>query len=503
MTENLIKNVVIAGGGTAGWITAAVLIRMLGKTINVTLVESDAIATVGVGEATIPPILTLNKALGIDQADFMAKTKATIKLGIEFENWKQPGHRYMHAFGKLGKDFPFCGFEQLWLRGLKTGYSTDFWDYSLNYQAAMQGKFALLDSIPKTDMQGLVYAFHFDAGLYAQYLREFSERAGVTRIEGKIEAVNQHPESGHISSLLLESGTSIQGDLFIDCTGFKSLLLGEALGVDYQAWTHWLPCDSAMAVQCEPNFPVKPYTQSIAHDAGWRWRIPLPERTGNGIVFSSQHMSTEQAQSTLLDALDGAATTDPRLIKFTAGRRRSQWHKNCVAIGLSSGFLEPLESTSIHLIQTAAIRLLKLFPHAGFKDSEINEFNRQSVEEIEHVRDFVILHYHATERDDTEFWRMCQHMSIPDSLRHKIELFRESGKVTNPTEALFSDVAWQQVMIGQGIVPKDYHPLADAMSEAQLAEYHRNVKSIIGQVVEKLPLHQDFLKVIHKSSPQR
>ncbi|RBP49738.1 tryptophan halogenase family protein [Arenicella xantha] len=500
MTDKIINNVVIVGGGTAGWISAALLVRMLGKTLNVTLVESDQIGTVGVGEATIPPILTLNQALGIDQADFMAKTNATIKLGIEFENWRKPGHKYMHAFGKLGKDFPFCGFEQLWLRGLKAGYSSDFWDYSLNYQAAKQGKFALLDNIPKTDMQGLVYAFHFDAGLYANYLRELSERAGVTRIEGKVKQVDRHTASGDITSLVLDDGRTVDGDLFIDCSGFRALLIGETLGVEYEDWRHWLPCDSALAVQSEASLPVPPYTQSIAHSAGWRWRIPLTKRTGNGIVFSSQHMHEEEARQYLLDSLDGAAITEPRLLRFTAGRRASQWHKNCVAIGLSSGFLEPLESTSIHLIQTAVIRLLKLFPHAGIKATEVAEYNRQAAEEIEHVRDFIILHYHATEREDSEFWRACRSMDIPDGLRHKIELFRQSGKVYNPTEALFSDVAWQQVMLGQGIVPNDYHPLADAMSEAQLAEYHRNVKSIIKQVVEKLPLHQDFLDVVHRKS---
>ena len=499
MSNSKIQNVVVVGGGTAGWITAAVLIRMLGKTLNVTLVESDDIGTVGVGEATIPPILVLNQALGIDQSDFMRKTNATIKLGIEFEDWRRKDHSYMHAFGKLGRDFPFCGFEQLWLRGLKEGCSTDFWDYSLNYQAAKQGKFALLDKIPKADMQGLVYAFHFDAGLYARYLREFSEQKGVKRIEGIVEQVHKDESNGFISSLTLQDGTEIKGDLYVDCSGFRGLLINGALGVDYEPWTHWLPCDRAIAVQSEASYPVKPYTQSIAHDAGWRWRIPLTKRTGNGLVYSSAHLSEDEATSRILDCLDGAATTEPRPIRFTTGRRKSQWEKNCVSVGLSSGFLEPLESTSIHLIQSSVIRLLKLFPHAGVQQSEIEEYNRQSREEIEHIRDFIILHYHATERDDSEFWNDCRTMSIPDTLQHKIDLFRETGKVYNPTEALFSDVAWHQVMIGQGIVPDDYHPLADAMSSEQLAEYHRNIKSILAQVMEKLPQHQDFLDAVNRS----
>lgn len=497
MNKQKINRVVIVGGGTAGWISAAILTRMLGKTLEVILVESDVIGTVGVGEATIPPIMVLNNALGIDQADFMSQTQATIKLGIEFENWRKPGHRYMHAFGKLGRDFPFCGFEQLWLRGLPAGYSSDFWDYSLNYQAAKQGKFAMLDKIPKTDMQGLVYAFHFDAGLYARYLRNLSEQAGVQRIEGMIQSVAKS-DDGDIESVSLENGEIISGDLFLDCSGFRGLLINQTLGVDYEDWQQWLPCDRAIAVQSQATYPVKPYTQSIAHEAGWRWRIPLTERTGNGVVYSSSYMRDEQALERLLTGLDSEPTTEPHHIRFSTGRRKRQWYKNCVAVGLSAGFLEPLESTSIHLIQTAVIRLLKLFPHNGIKQQEIDEFNRQSQVEIEHIRDFIIMHYHVTERDHSAFWRDCQNMDIPSSLGEKIELFRSSGKVANPVEALFSDEAWQQVLIGQGVVPNDYHPLADGMSDDQLAEYHRNVKSIIAQVVDKLPKHQDFLDVVNR-----
>lgn len=497
MNKQGVKRVVIVGGGTAGWISAAILVRMLGKNLDITLVESQDIGSVGVGEATIPPIMVLNQALGIDQADFMSKTNATIKLGIEFENWRRPDHKYMHAFGKLGRDFPFCGFEQLWLKGLKEGVSSDFWDYSLNYQAAKLGKFAMLDSIPKTDMQGLVYAFHFDAGLYAHYLRDFSERAGVTRFEGIVERVDVDSSSGDVVSLQLQNSDELTADLFIDCSGFQGLLINDALGAGYEDWSHWLPCDRAIAVQCEATYPVKPYTQSIAHDAGWRWRIPLTKRTGNGVVYSSAHLSEDEATQRLLDSLDGAATTEPRALRFRAGRREVQWKNNCVAIGLSSGFLEPLESTSIHLIQTAVIRLLKLFPHNGFKESEVAEYNRQAKDEIEHIRDFIILHYHATEREDSAFWRACKRMEIPASLQHKIDLFRESGKVYNPSEALFANEAWQQVLIGQGVVPQDYHPLADAMTSQQLAEYHRNIKSIIAQVIDKLPQHQDFLDAVN------
>ncbi len=497
MPNSHIKRLVIVGGGTAGWITAAVMSRMLNKTLDITLVESPNISSVGVGEATIPPILILNNALGIDNADFMRKTNATIKLGIEFENWKHKDHSYMHAFGKFGNDFPFCGFEQLWLRGRNTGDSTDFWDYSLNYQAAIEGKFAPLDTIPNTELQGLIHAYHFDAGLYANYLRSFSEQRGVTRIEGHIEQVKQDSENGFITSLQLENGEQVEGDLFIDCSGFRGLLIEQTLQAGYNDWSHWLPCDRAVAVQSKAEYPIQPYTKATAHESGWQWRIPLTERTGNGLVYCSQYLDADQAQDQLLENLNSQATTEPKHLRFLTGRRRSQWLKNCVAIGLSSGFLEPLESTSIHLIQTAAIRLLKLFPHNGVKQSEVDEFNRQSQQEFEHIRDFIILHYHATERDDSEFWRYCNNMSIPDTLKHKIDLFRDTGKVQNPTEALFSDVGWHQIMIGQGIMPTDYHPLANAMSQAQLTEYHRNLKAIFQQVVKKLPTHQSFLNKVH------
>lgn len=489
-----LSRVIIVGGGTAGWISAALLVRLLGRVLNITLIESEAIGTVGVGEATIPPILTLNAALNVDEADFIQATKATIKLGIQFENWKTQGHSYMHAFGGIGKDFPFCAFHHFWTRGQQQGQASDLWDYSLNYQAAKQNKFAKLERLENANLQGLVYAYHFDAGLYAAYLRKYSEDKGVKRIEGLIEQCNLNPENGFIQSVTLNSGETIEGDLFIDCSGFRGLLIEQTLGAGYEDWSHWLPCDRAVAVQCSSAGPVTPYTRSIAHDAGWQWRIPLQHRIGNGLVYCSKYLSEDEASASLLNKLDGKPLTEPRAIPFKTGRRRLAWHRNCVAVGLSSGFLEPLESTSIHLIQSAIIRLIKHYPHQGIKLAEVDEYNVQTREEFEHVRDFIILHYHLNQRDDSQFWRECQGMDIPESLRHKMTLFKTAGKLFTPHEALFSDIAWQQVMIGQGLIPEDYHPLADALTEQQLADLFSNLAGLMRNEAAKLPNHDDYLR---------
>ncbi|MCQ8877097.1 tryptophan 7-halogenase [Pseudoalteromonas shioyasakiensis] len=493
MQKQQIKDVVIAGGGTAGWITAALLNKVLGKVVNITLVESDQIGTVGVGEASIPPILHLNAALGIPESEFIKATQATIKLGIEFENWRAPNHSYMHAFGDIGKDFPFCEFYHFWLRAKQQGSKTDFWDFSLNYQAAKQHKFTHLKQIPNTQLTGLNYAYHFDATLYGEFLKSLSTSRGVKRIEGKIAHVHQCEESGFVRALELDDGQSISGDLFIDCTGLNALLIEQTLNTGFEDWSHWLLCDSALAVQTKSaNDPV-PYTRSIAHDAGWQWQIPLQHRIGNGLVFSSRHMTDEQAKQQLLDNLPGEPITEPRVIRFKTGRRRKQWHKNVVAIGLSSGFLEPLESTSIHLIQTAAIRLIKLFPHNGIDANLVDTFNQQSQTELERIRDFIILHYKLTERTDSAFWRQCKQMSIPDTLQKKIDLFTVTGKIIREDDELFAEVAWQQVMIGQGLEADDFHPLANALNDEQLAELFTNLKTLIDGTVNQLPTHSEFL----------
>jgi tryptophan halogenase len=491
--NNPIKNVVIVGGGTAGWITASLLVKVLGKAINITLVESDAIGTIGVGEATIPPIINFNNALGLNEKDFLQATHGTIKLGIEFENWRNKGSRYMHAFGGIGKNFPFCDFHHFWLKSLQLGKQSNFWDFSLNYQAAKHNKFDKINQIEGTNLPGITYAYHFDAGLYAKFLRKYCESLGVIRQEGTINKVNVVPDTGYISSVILQSGQQLNGDLFVDCTGLKALLIEETLNTGYEDWSHWLPCDRAVAVACESISPISPYTKSIAHDAGWQWRIPLQHRTGNGLVYSSKHLSDEQAKALLLNNLDGKPLAEPRVIPFKTGRRRKQWNKNVVSIGLSSGFFEPLESTNIHLIQTAATRLVKFFPHHGIKLSEVDEFNRQSRIESERMRDFIILHYKATERDDTDFWRACQRMDIPETLHQKIALFKQSGKVFREQDELFTEIAWQQVMIGQGIMPEDYHPIVDSLTDEQIIELMDNLKTIITRSVNKMPSHDAFL----------
>jgi tryptophan halogenase len=493
MPEN-VKTVVIVGGGTAGWIAAALLIKILGNALKIKLVESEQIGIVGVGEATIPPILTLNKALGLDEAEFLRETRGAIKLGIEFVNWKQTGERYMHAFGNIGKDFPFCSFHHFWTRGLRNGRQDSLWDFSLNYQAAIQNRFAKLDRLEAGNLQGLAYAYHFDASLYAGYLRRFSERLGVERIEGLISSVSLNPASGFIESVSLQGGNTIAGDLFIDCSGFRGLLIEQQLHTGYEDWTHWLPCDRAIAVPSASTTPLTPYTRSTAHEAGWQWRIPLQHRTGNGMVFCSKYWSEDDATALLLQNLDGAQLAEPRLIRFRTGRRIRQWNKNCVSMGLASGFLEPLESTSIHMVQSGVIRLIKSFPHAGIYQSEIDEYNRQSKMEWEYIRDFIILHYHLNQRNDSEFWRECRDMQIPESLARRMELFKNTGKVFREQEELFTEIAWQQVMIGQGLVPEDYHPLVNALSREQLDEFLDNVKKIIDEAVRRLPDHAQFLQ---------
>ena len=496
MNKNKIENVVIVGGGTAGWITAAMLAKILGNSINITLVESDEIGTIGVGEATIPPIVHFNNAIGLDEQTFLKETKATFKLGIEFENWGKQGDKYMHAFGGIGKNFPFCDFHNFWLKSKQAGNTTPFGDYSVNYQAAKQNKFDKLQNLPGTNLQGLVYAYHFDAGLYAKLLRKHSEAMGVTRIEGKIEKVNLHQETGYVKSVQLENSAEITGDLFVDCSGLSALLIEKALSTGFEDWSHWLPCDRAIAVPCESTESIAPYTCSIAHESGWQWRIPLQHRIGNGLVYASKYMSDEEAKTTLLNNLDGKPLGEPRIIPFKTGIRRKQWHRNVVAIGLSSGFFEPLESTNIHLIQSAATRLVKFFPHNGIKAEEVSTFNRQARVEAEKMRDFIILHYKLNQKENSPFWQACQRMEVPKSLSDKIALFVSSGKVFRDQEELFAETAWQQVMIGQGAIPNDYHPLVNSLSATQLSELMSSLTALIDQTVDKLPTHSEFLSTL-------
>ncbi len=490
--HNAIKKVVIAGGGTAGWMTAALMKKILGNQVEVTLVESEDIGIVGVGEATIPPIQTFNQVLGIDEKEFLRETNGTIKLAIKFENWRVDGESYFHTFGAPGANLGFCNFQHYWLRAAKQGQGKSLWDYDLNYLCCLDESFNKINT--QSPMYDMPYAYHFDSALYGRYLRKLAEQDGVVRVEGIIEHIQQDPQSGYIKGLQLKDGTQINGDLFVDCTGIRALLLQKTLGVDYLDWSQWLPADSALAVQTERFEKTLPYTRSIAHKVGWQWRIPLTHRNGNGIVYSSKYINDEDAEQALMSNLESAPVNDIRKVSFNTGRTAKQWDKNVIAVGLSSGFLEPLESTSIHLIQSAVVRLLKLFPHQGITDSVIDLYNQESEVEYETIRDFIILHYHVNERTDSDFWIDMREMDIPDRLRNKIEVFDAVGNMFNDQHDIFRDASWLQVMLGQGIYPKDYHPAANVPSEEQLAQTLHKVYEAKRQPLSKMLPHDEFLK---------
>jgi tryptophan halogenase len=486
-----VRRIVIAGGGTAGWMMAALMSKLLGRLLDIKLVESEEIGTVGVGEATIPALHTFHNLLGINEAEFMAATNATFKLGIQFEGWRTQGQDYFHSFGTTGTDHWSAGFQHFWLKGRAEGIARPYTDYNPETVAAHANRFAHL---PRN---GLNYAYHLDAGRYAKYLRAMSEAHGVQRIEGKIAAVLQDgPEgkAGDITALQMQDGTRIDGDLFIDCTGFRSLLLGETLGVGYEDWSHWLPCDRAVAVQTASVREAWPYTRSICHPFGWQWRIPLQHRVGNGLVYSSKLLSDADASEVLKRNVEGELLIQPRVIKFLPGQRHKVWERNCIAVGLSSGFIEPLESTSIHLIQRSAIRLMQLFPAGGINPADVDEFNQQSQRELEHIRDFIVLHYHANERTDSELWRHVREMEVPATLRHRIDLFRESARVFHPSDELFAPNSWIQVMMGQGIEPRGYHPVADLMGRAELTQFLGDIQLKVSRTVAGLPGHQAYVE---------
>lgn len=495
MNEQAIDKLVIVGGGTAGWMSAALISKLFAGTLQIELVESDAIGTVGVGEATIPPIQVFNDLAGVDEQAFLRDTKATIKLAIEFQNWGAIGDRYLHGFGYIGRKVGAVAFQHVYLKGLAEGVAGPISDYSLNNLAAQAGRFNRLAGIEGTPLAGISYAYHFDAGLYAQFLRKMCEARGVVRREGRIEEVLLDAESGDVASLKLENGDEVSGDFFIDCSGFNSLVFNKTLGVEFDDWSEWLLCNRALAVpsSSEPE-SLRPYTQSIAHDAGWQWRIPLQHRTGNGHVFSDDFMSEDEATQVLLDNLEGEALKDPLSIPFTPGCRKKLWHRNCIALGLASGFIEPLESTSIHLIQIGITNLVKVFPSKGDNAARAREYNRRMRYEYEAVRDFIILHYHQTEREDTPFWKQVKHMDVPESLQQKMDAFRESGHLYRIDEELFTEVGWLQVMLGQGIRPQSYNPLADTLTREQVDEYLQNLHTIMQGTVKRLQPYAEFLK---------
>ncbi|MDI7774029.1 tryptophan 7-halogenase [Asticcacaulis sp. EMRT-3] len=489
MNAQVIKKVVIAGGGTAGWCAAAALSRSLGSLLDVTLIESADIGIVGVGEATIPTIRAFHHLLGIDEAEFMRATSATFKLGIEFDDWARLGDRYFHAFGTIGKSTWMAPFHHMWLEAKSQGFGGSLDDYCLELQAAQAGKFLLHKNLP------LNYAYHFDAGLYGQYLRQLSEASGAKRIEGEIVSVQQNAESGYITSVTLKSGQVIEGDLFIDCTGFRGLLIEQTLHTGYEDWTHWLPCNRAAAMPCEnPKDGLTPYVTCTSMQAGWRWRIPLQHRTGNGYVYSSDYISDDEACANLTSHLGGKALGEPRLLRFVTGRRRQFWQKNCVAIGLSSGFIEPLESTSIHLFQKSVLTLVQNFPFSGISEARMKHYNDMAHKELEYARDFVILHYKLNERSDSPFWQDRAQMEVPDSLQARIELFRDFALAYQEPGELFRVDSWVQVMLGQRLEPKGWHKLGALMSREDTTQAFGGLKATIDHTVAQMMPHEAFLK---------
>lgn len=488
-----LQNIVIAGGGTAGWMTAAALANTMGGHCTITLVESAEIGTVGVGEATIPHIQLFNEMLGVDENEFMRKTQATFKLGIEFVNWKQVGESYLHPFGVYGDDINAVPFHHYWLKLSNAGLAPALEAFSLTTLAAYSNKFMRPIAIQDSPLSKLNYAFQFDAGLYAAFLRDYSDARGVKRIEGKIAQVHLR-DDGFIESLQLETGETIDGDLFIDCTGFRGLLIEQALHTGYEDWSHWLPCDRALAVPSGNTGELTPYTRATAHTAGWQWRIPLQHRTGNGHVYASRFMSDDEACAILLNNLDGEALAEPKPLRFVTGKRKKMWNKNCVAIGLASGFMEPLESTSIHLIQTAIARLISLFPTRAFHQAEIDLYNQRTDYEYERIRDFLILHYKATERSDSAFWNHCKAMEVPEYLKEKIALYQNSGRIYRESDELFSVPSWLAVFEGQGIRACGYHPLVDTFSVEELQSRFADYRKILRKCASLMPMHSDYIQ---------
>ena len=494
MSDNRIRKIVIVGGGTAGWMTAAALAKVLGRDYaQITLVESDDIGIVGVGEATIPQMGIFNRMLGIDENDFVRRTKGSFKLGIEFVDWGRLGHRYFHPFGHYGINMNGLSFHAFWMRLNQAGKAGELDDYSLNSIACRQNRFMRPINAGNSPLSEIAYAFHFDAGLYSLYLRDLAEQLGVRRHEGMITRVHQRAEDGFVEAVELADGSREEGELFIDCSGFRGLLIEQTLKTGFVDWSHWLPCDRAMVVPCSNVEPLTPYTRSTARGAGWQWRIPLQHRIGNGHVYCSAYMSDDEATATLLDNLDGEPLAEPRQVRFTTGHRKQYWNRNVVAIGLSSGFMEPLESTSIYMIQNGISRLLSNFPDRSFAPVDRERYNRVLIQETEWIRDFLILHYYATERDDTPFWRYCRSMEIPERLAEKLRVYDNNGRTFRESGELFNDTSWFAVLTGQCRRPRSFDPVAEMMSEAETQRRLEEIRSVIVKSAEQMPDHRQFI----------
>ena len=495
MDNNNIRHIVIVGGGTSGWMSAAALSRIIGtQDCKITLVESEQVGTVGVGEATIPPIVEFNNLLGINADEMLRATQGTFKLGIEFINWGRIGDAYMHPFGSFGRTIMNVSFWHYWKKAYDLGLSPPLDAYSLNWLAAKQNRFLRSGNVPNSPLSKVPHAYHFDASLYARFLRNFSTDLGVDRIEGLVEQVIQDPGSGFITGIKLQDGKLIDGDFFLDCTGFRGLLIEQCLQTGYEDWAHYLPCNSAQAVPSKAINLKRPYTKSIAHPIGWQWQIPLQHRTGNGIVYSTEFATDEQAQQTLLENLPSTALAEPRQLRFVTGKRKKSWNKNCLAVGLSSGFMEPLESTSIHLIQSTITRFLSLFPRRTNFDAEMDRFNKSADREFRTVRDFLILHYKATERDDSGLWNYCRNMAVPDSLQEKLELYQSGSWIERDNQELFGVDSWLSVFNGQHIQAESYSPLVDHLPKDKLESILRETRDVIAQCTTAMPSHEDFIR---------
>jgi tryptophan halogenase len=490
--DRAIRSILVVGGGSAGWMTAAALANALPRGCAITLVESEDIGTVGVGEATIPPIRTFNAMLGIDEREFIRETQGSFKLGIEFVDWGAKGTRYFHPFGPHGKPMDIRDVHQLWLQARLEGGSGDFDELSMAWNLAKAGRFTIPSPDGRNVLSTFDYAFHFDAGRYARYLRAYSEPRGVTRVEGKIADVTLDGTSGFVSSVTLEDGRTLEAELFIDCSGFRGVLIEGALKAGYDDWTHWLPCDRAVAIPCSHGGEFTPYTRSTAREAGWQWRIPLQHRIGNGYVYCSKFISDENAEQTLLANLDGEPMAQTNRLRFVTGMRRKFWDRNVVAIGLSSGFMEPLESTSLHLIQAGISKLLALFPDRTFDPMVRDEYNHIARTEFERIRDFLVLHYKLTTRDDSELWRYCRNMEIPDTLAFKIEHFRRYGRHIARDMDLFGPPSWHAVHIGQGNIPEACDPVAGYREQAP-GEWLGKLRAAMAAEAAKQTTHQQFI----------
>ena len=501
-SQRKVNRIVIVGGGTAGWMTASAFAKMsMGMGYSIELIESDEIGIVGVGEATIPPINQFNVSMQIKEDEFMRATQASFKLGIEFVDWFRRGESYIHPFGTYGVPMHGILFHHFWLRHRLQGGSGSPEVFNQNIIACRRDRFGKVQPNDPLPLEFMNYAYHFDAGLYARFLRGIAEKHGVVRTEGKIVSVQQNGESGFVKSVTLEDGRIIAGDLFVDCSGFRGLLIEQTLHAGYEDWTRWLPCDRAMAVPCARVAVTTPYTRSTAREAGWQWRIPLQHRTGNGYVYCSQFLDDDEAASLLLGRLDGAALAAPRPLRFVTGRRKQVWKKNVVAIGLASGFLEPLESTSIHLIQSMVARFLSFFPGHGFDQASIDKFNSLARIEAEEIRDFLVLHYTATERDDTPFWRHCRAIEKPDSLKQRWEMYEQNGNIIVELGLLFREASWFAVYDGQGLRPKSYHPFADIPSHEELARRFALMSGDVQKRVASFPTHDDYIRMNCAATP--